>query len=150
VIIMPDSADPRPVPSFGLRRQVQQYIRVRCPASMSGHVSVAAPDYLPVGVFAEVVPVDLDDAGASIDAALAATRGFLHPLTGGPDGTGWAFGRDVYLSDLARVLGGVPAIDHVRTLDLVLDGAPNGQVVRIPEGRIVVAGTLAIRLAGGE
>jgi hypothetical protein len=151
LIIMPDSADPRPAPSFGLRRQVEQYLRRRCPASMAGQVYVAAPDYQAVGVFAEVVPSDPDSGGPVVDAVKAATAAFLHPLTGGPEGTGWAFGRDVYLSDLARVMGGVPGVDHIRTLELLLDGTPHGQVVTVPPGRIVVAGDLsAIRLAGGE
>ncbi len=150
LIVMPDSADPQPVPSFGLRRQVEQYVGQRCPTSMAAQVYVTGPDYQPVGVFAEIVPVDPDSAGVVIDAVLAATRQFLHPLTGGPDGTGWAFGRDVYLSDLARVIGGVSGVDHVRILELLLDGTPHGQVVAVPAGRIVVAGDLNIRLAGGE
>lgn len=150
LIVMPDSADPRPVPSFGLRRQVERYIRQRCPASMAGQVFAVAPDYQPVGVFAELTPVDVDEAAPTIDAATAAVLTFLHPLLGGPDGTGWAFGRDVYLSDLARVIGSVPGVDHVSSLELLLDGSPHGQLVQIPAGRIVVAGDVTIRLAGGE
>jgi hypothetical protein len=150
LIVMPDSTDPQPVPSFGLRRQVEQYIAQRCPASMAGQVYVFGPEYQPVGVFAEIVPADPDAAGVVIDAVTTATSQFLHPLTGGPDGSGWAFGRDVYLSDLARVIGGVSGVDHVRILELLLDGTPHGQVVQVPPGRIVVAGELTIRLAGGD
>jgi hypothetical protein len=117
---------------------------------MAGQVHVVGPDYQPVGVFAEIRPVDLDTAGPTIDAVLATVRAFLHPVTGGPESTGWAFGRDVHLSDLARIIGGVDGVDAVRTLELLLDGAPHGQVVPIPAGRIVVAGTLTVRLAGGE
>jgi hypothetical protein len=150
VIVMPESVEPRPMPSFELRREVEQYLRRRCPASMTGNVVVAAPDYQPVGVLAEITPANLDDAGPTVDAVTAVVVAFLHPLHGGPDGTGWAFGRDVYLSDLARVIGAVTGVDHVRTLELLVDGAPCGQVVTVPPDRIVVAGTLAVRLAGGE
>jgi hypothetical protein len=150
LIVMPDSADPQPVPSFVLRRTVEDYIRRRCPASMAGQVYVVAPDYQPVGVIAEIAPVDPDRAGPTVDAVLAAASAFLHPLTGGPEGHGWALGRDVYLSDIARVIGGVTGVDHVRTLELLLDGTPHGQVVSVPAGRIVVAGELTIELVGGD
>lgn len=150
VIIMPDSAEPQPVPSFVLRREVEDFLRRRCPASMVGNVTVVAPDYQPVGVVAEIAPVDPDNAGPTVDAVRAAAAAFLHPLTGGPEGHGWALGRDVYLSDLANAIGGVAGVDHVRTLELLLDGTPHGQVVPVPPGRIVVAGELTIRLAGGE
>ena len=150
LIVLPDSPDARPVPSFGLRRAVEKHIVRRCPASMAGRVYVTAPDYQPVGVYAEIVPVDPDEAGVVIDSAVAAAGGFLHPLTGGPEGAGWAFGRDVYLSDLARVIGGVAGVDHIRILELLLDDAPHGQVVSVAPGRIVVAGELTVRLAGGE
>ncbi len=150
LIVMPTSADPRPVPSFGLRRQVENHLRRRCPASMAGQIYVAAPDYQPIGVLAEIVPVDLDAAGPTVDAVQAAAGAFLHPLTGGPDGTGWALGRDVYRSDLARVIGGVPGVDHVRTLELLLDGTALGQVVPVAPDRIVVAGNITVRLAGQE
>jgi hypothetical protein len=150
LVVVPDSPDPRPTPPFGLRRQVENYIRRRCPASMTGHLSVAGPDYHPVGVLAEIVPVDVDDAGPVIDAVVEAAGQFLHPITGGPEGTGWAFGRDVYLSDVANVIGGVAGVDYVRTLELLFDRTPRGQVVQVPPERIVAAGDITIRLAGGE
>ena len=150
VIIVPDSPDPKPMPSFGLRREVELYLRRRCPAAMAGNVYVVAPQYQPVGVLAEITPRKVDDSGPTVQAVHKAIGDFLHPLRGGPDGTGWGFGRDVYLSDLARVIGGVDGVDHVRTLELLLDGSPQGQVVRIAVGRIVVADALTVRLAGGE
>ena len=51
--------------------------------------------------------------------ALAA---FFHPLTGGPDKTGWPFGRDVYASEVYAVLEQVQLVNYVE--DVVLSG-PN-------------------------
>ena len=68
---------------------------------MAGRVFVAGPDYQPVGVLAEVVPAALDGAGATVEAVIAATQLFLHPLTAGPGAPAWGFGRAVYASDLA-------------------------------------------------
>lgn len=150
VIVLPDSADPRPTPSFGLRRTVEAHLRRRSPASLAGRVFVSGPDYQPVGVVAEIMPVDQDQAGPVAASATAAVRAFLHPLTGGPQGHGWGFGRDVHSSDLARVLAETPGVDFVRTLELLADDVPVGDVVAVPPGRIVVAGEIRISLAGGE
>jgi predicted phage baseplate assembly protein len=150
LIVVPDSSDSRPLPSFELRRLVENYVRRRCPASMAGQVYVVAPDYQPVGVSAEIQPVDIDNSGATFDRVSDAVEEFLHPLTGGPESVGWAFGRNVYVSDLANVIGGVAGVDHIRNLELLLDGTPHGQVVAVPPDRIVVAGDIVVRLAGGE
>jgi hypothetical protein len=44
---------------------------------------------------------------------IAALRTYLHPVTGGGDGSGWPFGRAVHLSDLYRLLDGVTGVDFV-------------------------------------
>jgi hypothetical protein len=69
---------------------------------------------------------------------------------GGPESAGWAFGRDVYLSDVAAILERVPGVDYVSELSLLLDNAPQGEVVPVPIDRIVVAGRLRIRLTAAE
>lgn len=79
VAIVPHSFDPRPMPSFGLRREVENYLRARCPASMGRQVSVVSPVYHPVGVSATVVPVDLDQGGVVIDAVSSALTRLLAP-----------------------------------------------------------------------
>jgi hypothetical protein len=144
VIIMPQSAEPMPEPSFELRREVLEYLQARIPASMAGQVGVAAPDYLPIGVETQVAPVDPSLGGPVAAAAIGALQAFFHPLTGGPEGEGWPFGRDVFLSDVARVLESVPGVDYVPTLELLLEGTPRGEVVEVPPDRIVVAGAIRV------
>ncbi|WP_344836005.1 baseplate J/gp47 family protein [Kribbella ginsengisoli] len=150
IAIVPHSFDPRPMPSFGLRREVENYLRARCPASMGGQVTVVSPQYHPVGASATVVPVDLDQGGVVIAAVSSALTAFLHPLGGGPDGRGWPFGRDVHLSDVARLIELIPGVDHLEAVELLADGIPRGDVVAVPAERIVVCGPLVLRLAGGE
>lgn len=51
------------------------------------------------------------------DDALNALYGYLNPVTGGPDGTGWPFGRPVQSGDLYAVLqqvDGVGIVEEVR------------------------------------
>jgi phage-related baseplate assembly protein len=150
VIVMPRSRDPRPIPSFGLRTRVHDFIAARSPAGLAEQITVAAPDYLPVGVLAVIAPVDPSAAADVLAGASAAAQTFLHPLNGGPDGTGWPFGRDVFLSDVAAVLEAVPGVDYVSTIDLLVDGTPRGDRAEVPPDRIVVAGDLRLTLTGSE
>ena len=73
---------------------------------------------------------------------------FLHPLTGGPDGDGWAFGRGVFISDVAAVLEAIPGVDHAEFLELRLNDTPVGDSVSVPTDRIVVAGPIRIEVRG--
>jgi hypothetical protein len=114
VIVVPDSADVRPTPSLGLLRRVRAYLRERCPAT--GDLWVAGPEWMGVTVDATVVPrtgVLPDGVRAAV---LRALEGYLHPLTGGADGLGWAFGRKPQRSDLFALVQAVPGVDHVPSL----------------------------------
>ena len=48
------------------------------------------------------------------DAAVAALRNFFDPIKGGEDGQGWVLGRNVYVSEVYRLLDGLPGVDYVR------------------------------------
>lgn len=74
----------------------------------------------------------------------------MHPLTGGPEGQGWPFGRDVFLSDVAAVLEAVSGVDYVQTLNLLLDNVPSGERIDVPPDRIVIAGPIRITLVERE
>jgi len=95
---------------------------------------------------ATVSPVDPAEAGSVERLARAALATFLHPLQGGPDRQGWPPGRGVFLSDVAAVLERVPGLDAVDELALLLDGQLQGEQVAVPPDRIVVAGTLRIKV----
>jgi hypothetical protein len=148
VVIVPQGADPRPMPSFELRQLVQRSLAQRAPAAIARHVAVIPPTYLPVGVQAVLAPIDPSAAAPVLAAVKSALAGFLHPLAGGPDGRGWPFGRDVYVSDVASLLEGIDGVDYVETLTLLRDGTPVGDHVAVPVDRIVVAGPLLVTLSG--
>jgi hypothetical protein len=145
LIVVPNSQDAQPQPSLEMRRQVQTFVLDRAPADLHG-LFVAGPTYLPVGVEVVLAPRDLSQAGPLDTAVSHILRGFFHPLTGGPDGRGWPFGRDVYLSDVAGALQRVAGVDYIQNLDLLLDSIPQGEVVMVPPDRIVVAGAMRVRL----
>jgi predicted phage baseplate assembly protein len=47
------------------------------------------------------------------ESALAALYAYFHPITGGPDGTGWPFGRPVNVGEVYSVLQALPGTELV-------------------------------------
>ncbi len=150
VRIVPRSSDPRPWPSFELREQVRQFISRRAPAQLTARIAVIPALYFPVGVEAVVSPKDPGLSGAVVSAVRAELARFLHPLSGGPEGRGWPFGRDVYASDLCAALEGLEGLDYVSSLALLVGGSPVGDHIRVPDDRMVVAADLTVRLHGSD
>ncbi len=148
MVIIPQSIEPRPVPSFGLREEVRAYLEARAPAGVaeSHRIEVTGPAYLPIDVDATLAPKDASQAGTVEEDARAAIANFLNPLRGGPDGQGWDLGRGVFLSDVAGVLAGVSGIDYVKELSLSSNGTLAANQVPVPPDQIVAAGQIRLKL----
>jgi hypothetical protein len=117
VIIVPNEPDSaRPTPSLVLLSQVQEFLKERCPPTAD--LWVAGPEWIAVTVTATVVVSSVEDADPAGDRARTALQRYLHPLTGGPDGQGWAFGHRPHGSDLSALLEAVGGVDHVRSLSV--------------------------------
>jgi predicted phage baseplate assembly protein len=117
LIIVPDAADAKPLPSLALIRRVQEFLdRVHV---STARLSVVGPLYVRVDVTAEVAVVALEGATAVLAGLEQRIAGFLHPLTGGLDGAGWDFGRRPHESDFYALLEAAPGVDHIRALDVV-------------------------------
>ena len=56
---------------------------------------------------------------------------FLNPLTGGPDGKGWPFGRHLFVSDVYQCLQGLPNIQFIRGVEL-FTARPGGEAQGAP------------------
>jgi hypothetical protein len=123
LILVPRSADPQPTPSVELVERVRSYITARCPPT--AHLWIGAPGWDRVTITAEVAPISLAAAEGLQRAVLDALRTFLHPLTGGPDGQGWPFGRAPHESDIYALIESIAGVDHVilRRLDTTLQSA---------------------------
>lgn len=152
LIIIPNSDEEQPWPSFGLRQQVRKYIGERAPGDVAeaGHVYVTGPDYLLIDVTATVAPLDPAEAGVVEQRSRQALDAFLHPLDGGPDRRGWELGRDVYVSDIAAALERVEGVDYVKEIDLLVDGQLKGERVAVGDNRIVAAGRIKLKLEAAE
>jgi predicted phage baseplate assembly protein len=124
VIVVPHLPVDRPAPSPGLLRLVAAYLHPR--RVLGTRVEVVGPTYVTITVRARVRAHAHADAAAVAARVIAAVREFFDPLTGGPDGSGWPFGRDVYRTEVLQVLDGTEGVDHVLSLDITAEGRPPG------------------------
>jgi uncharacterized phage protein gp47/JayE len=152
VFIIPESQEPRPYPTRGLRDEVLRHLAKYAPAGLaaSGHIYVTGPLYFAVDVSATIVPVLDSQAGLVETRAREALNKFLHPLHGGTSGDGWDFGRGVYLSDVATVLESVEGLDYVELIQLLVNNEVHGNFAEVPRDQIVVAGTIRLKLKGAR
>jgi predicted phage baseplate assembly protein len=85
---------------------------------LSTQLSVSAPSYQWVQTEVTFRPIrhaNAEDVREQVESKLFS---FLNPLSGGPDGTGWPFGRDLYVSDIMAALLTLPDVDSVRSVKL--------------------------------
>ncbi|PSB45056.1 baseplate protein J [filamentous cyanobacterium Phorm 6] len=138
ILIVPRTTAPQPVPSLGLIDRVKAYMRERCDPSVD--LQVTGPEWQAVSVTAEVVPKSLETADAVRTAVVEQLEKFLHPLTGGKKGQGWALGRLPQQSDLYAVIQSIQGVDHVRSLKV----EPDPETKHLSPEQLIYSGTLII------
>lgn len=114
--------------SAELRDAIQEYLDER--RLLSTQLSVAAPAYQWVQTEVRFRPNRNAQPETVREAVEARLFSFLNPLIGGPDGTGWPFGRDLFVSDIMAALLAVPGVDFVRSVKLFPVTYANGQFMR--------------------
>ena len=117
VIILPYLPSDKPFPSAGLRRAVAAYLTRR--RVIGTRVEVVAPTYLEVTVRAQVKATLGTDKGSLQIRVREALERFFHPLWGGPNASGWPFGRDVYRSEVLQTIDETTGVDNVLSLELI-------------------------------
>ncbi len=129
------SAAPLPVPRTALLGEVDSLLAERRLLTTRTHA--VAPIYLPVELQAFVVL----ESNASSDVLArieAATRAFYDPLDGGPNGTGWPIGRDVYRSEFFQILESTVGVDYVDRIRLTeTGGAPRDADITVEPWQLV-------------
>ena len=116
LIVVPAAKGDKPVPGLELLTRVRSFIEARLSPVVD--FWVVGPDWLQVDVRAEVVPLQMEAVSDVHIAVLERLRAYLHPLTGGPDGEGWDFGRKPHRSDLYTLIEETPGVDHVSRLEV--------------------------------
>src|SRR5215831_3951540 len=119
VVIVPRSENPRPQPDLTLLRRVRDFLNQSRVADAS--LVVLAPEYVRISVSLVVVP-EAAYAGATVVLQCQETLArYLHPVTGGDQGSGWQFGALPHESDLYARLESVEGLGYIRSLDVRIE-----------------------------
>lgn len=137
LLIVPDTDSERPTPSRELLHRVHQAVSEAAPARLTDgdqpRIVVRGPTYASVSVEATVRSTEfrsLSEHKRTIESALSA---YLHPLTGGPDGTGWSFGEPPTVEGLESCLRSIETVEAVTELSATVEFG--NQRVRLRRGR---------------
>jgi predicted phage baseplate assembly protein len=122
LIVLPLLPANLPDPTPGLLRLISCYLNRRTVPGT--RIEVAGPIYRKVSVSAQIRINQGTSPAAVLAAAGVALRQFFHPLYGGPEGDGWAIGRDVFHAEVLAALGATPGAAGVPLLEMSLDGGP--------------------------
>jgi Baseplate J-like protein len=116
VVVVPGSQDPFAPAPQDLLDSVFNYLDPR--RLVTTRLSVNSPIYAPV-VFQAAVARQKDEPVAALQKTIqGAVMTYLHPLTGGPQGEGWPFGRDIYVSEIFGLLERIPGVDYIPEIRL--------------------------------
>lgn len=116
VAIVPASTAREPQPSAALLRTVKRFLDARRPAGVD--LVLFGPSYVRVSVNATLAIDSHAEASRVIAQCVERLDNFLHPLTGGREGRGWAFGAQPHASDFHEVLAAVDGLDWAQSLRL--------------------------------
>jgi len=125
LLLVPAVEGLRPMPDGALVARVRAYLagRISAGVDVEKDVAVIGPRYVTVDVSVEVVPENPLESSVVRERAARRLAGFLHPLTGGPEGEGWAFGRGVYLSEICEQLEAVEGVARARAESVLIHPA---------------------------
>lgn len=117
LVVVTDSAQSRPADAAQVRQGLWQFLDGRRLLTTRHHVVEAS--YVPIALTARL---RLRNSTATLPVqqeAVRIVRAFFDPLTGGPDRTGWPFGRNVYLSEIyQQLLDALPSVEYVEDVQL--------------------------------
>jgi predicted phage baseplate assembly protein len=151
LVVLPRNDQDAPQPSEEQHRAICRWLEPR--RLITTELHVIGPRYSDVTTLSARITVDDDfDLAAVTEAIYDRLLDFLHPISGGSDGTGWPFGGAIYHGDLYDQVLGVAGVRRVTRLRVALDGATPQTVddfTVLAEGHLPVLRRDAISLVAG-
>ena len=133
VVIVPFSESTKPIPSKNFLLTVCRHLEKHRLVTTQLHV--IAPTYVEVDVQATVSLRAGFDTTTTRQRIVEALDTFLHPLHGGPEASGWPFGRPVYKSEIYQQIEKIDGVDCVEAVVLTATGIG---IKRSAEGNIII------------
>jgi predicted phage baseplate assembly protein len=149
VILLPYLPSDKPAPGPALRQRVARYLAQR--RVIGTRIEVIGPIYRTIAARTTVRACQGVNANVLQARMVERLNEFFHPLRGGPEETGWPFGRDVYRSEVLQVLDETPGVEYVLALELLADGCdPQCANVCLGPLGLVAAGKHEIAVVGWQ
>ncbi len=105
-------------PEEGMMRRISESLDAR--RLVGTRLLVAPPTYVGLTVVVDVSARERYDPDKVHDDVLRAVYGLFDPLAGGPDGTGWPFGRSVQSHEVHAALARIPGVDMAQEVSVTL------------------------------
>jgi predicted phage baseplate assembly protein len=121
----------RPVPRERLalpghvRNEVQTYLDER--RLIGTRLEIGPPEYVTVAV---AVRIKINPSASADSVTTEVKRRlyrFLNPVVGGPDGSGWPFGRNLFFSEVSGVIQRVTGIEYIEDVKLYVVDPKTGE-----------------------
>ncbi len=143
-----------------VERELQQELKLAPSAEMrlrdyldrvrllTTRIEIREPRYVWVTVQTRIKTLAKADPGRVVLDVKAALYRFLHPLYGGPDGSGWPFGRALTIDKVYALIQSVPGVEYSTELALYLIDLDNptgqrltksSQVIELEADQVVVS-----------
>jgi hypothetical protein len=94
-----------------VQRTVTEYLDDR--RLLTCELAIERPVYIHVAVVARLRVHARANRNRVADEGLAALYRYIHPTTGGPDGSGWPFERPLFVAEVYSLLQGIEGVDTV-------------------------------------
>jgi len=132
--VVPDQETMIPVqqliPSEKLLKKVSDYLDQR--RLLTVQMMVTAPQYKFISTSVRVKTRSRTDHRRIREVVEKKLYQFINPITGGPENTGWPFGRDIFASDIFSALQGLAGVDYVEDVRFQvvdIDGTKKGEML---------------------
>ncbi len=119
VVVVPNSPGPAPVPTVHTLREVCAELDKH--RLVTTEVYATGPTYRMVRVVADLIVAPGSDLTVVQNAVTDRLTTWLHPLTGGDEGTGWPFGGPIYASSLLGRILTTPGVARIRDNQVLVE-----------------------------
>jgi len=122
-----------------LKQAVERHLNER--RLLGTRLTVQAPQLAWVSVEATIRLADHAGAAHALDVRRRAETElyrYLNPYVGGPNGTGWPFGRELHVSELYALLQRLPGVEFVDELRVVAGEPGDSDASRVVPARLPI------------
>lgn len=133
LLVLPHSDSEKPVLNNEIISDIEEYLEKRAVyhlvQTQKKQINLISPKYVTFSVHVKIL--EYTDPSLSLAAENEIQKNlaaYFHPITGGPKGTGWPFGRNVPVMEIYQMVEKVEAVSRIESIEIF----PSLQQLLIP------------------